>query len=191
MRSQKPGLIAKQVVRLLAALGLAWSVAAHAQLIQTDLPLGDGPDPYAEPVRNMVAGIVGYSRWPEDLRTVRLCVVGPTDHTDRLDTRSLARGRLLRPAQVAAADASAANCDAVYLGRLSLVEQRRIADSLQGAAVLTIAENDPGCRSRAMFCLLFEADGLSFRVNLDAVSRSQIRIDPRVLRMGAEARSTA
>ena len=36
-------------------------------------------------------------------------------------------------------------------------------------------------------CLLFQADSLSFRMNLDALSRSGVRIDPRVLRMGGRA----
>ena len=85
--------------------------------------------------------------------------------------------------------ASSAGCEIVYIGRLSLEQQRAITDRLRGTAVLTIAENDPACRSRAMFCLLFEAEALNFRLNIDAVANSQIRIDPRVLRMGAGGRT--
>ena len=49
--------------------------------------------------------------------------------------------------------------------------------------MVTIAEADPGCRSQAMFCLLPGKDDLSFELNIDAVARSGVAIDPRLLRM--------
>lgn len=169
---------------LLVLLGLSLAASATSQVSRIDLPLGDGADPYAAPVARMVSSIVEYSRWPDARQNVRLCVVGPVDHADLLNDGPLSRGRTLRATRISAGSVSAANCDAVYLGRMGLTDQRQIATSLMGAAVLTIAENDPACRSRAMICLLFESSGLSFRINLDSVSRSQVRIDPRVLRMG-------
>lgn len=149
------------------------------------LPLGDEADPYAAAVARLARAVVQYSRWPGEPRALRACVVGPTDHAD-----DLLAGKEIASVGVTASRRSveavqAAECDIFYIGRLGIEEQRLVTDRMRGEAVLTIAENDPACRSRAMFCLLFEADALSFRLNIDAVANSQMRVDPRVLRLGA------
>ena len=74
-------------------------------------------------------------------------------------------------------------CDALYIGDLTLPAMRQVTARVRGRPVVTIAEADPACRSEAMFCLVFEAQRLSFQMNLDAISRSSVRVDPRVLRM--------
>lgn len=149
------------------------------------MPLGNEPDPYGPAVAKTVHAIVMYTRWPGDPATLRACVVGPTDHADDLLAGKHVTSVGVRAFRSEAADVKSASCEIVYLGRLSLEQQRSVTDSVRGGAVLTIAENDPACRSRAMFCLLFQADSLSFRLNVDAVASSKVRIDPRVLRIGA------
>jgi len=151
----------------------------------TGMPLGDEADPYAAAVARLTRAVVQYSRWPGEPRALRACVVGPTDHAD-----DLLGGKEVASVGVTASRRSveavrAAECDIVYIGRLGIEDQRLVTNRMRGEAVLTIAENDPACRSRAMFCLLFEADALSFRLNIDAVANSQMRVDPRVLRLGA------
>ncbi len=131
----------------------------------------------------MVRGIVQYSRWPDNPRRLRACVVGPADHAeDLIEGRQVAAvGVDVVRRDVASVQPS--ECQIVYLGRLGIDDARIVTARMRGHAVLTIAENDPACRSRAMFCLLFEAQSLSFRLNIDAVSQSQVRVDPRVLRL--------
>jgi hypothetical protein len=131
----------------------------------------------------MVRGIVQYSRWPDNPRRLRACVVGPADHAE-----DLIEGREVTAVGVDVVRRDVASvkpdeCQIVYLGRLGIDDARIVTARMRGHAVLTIAENDPACRSRAMFCLLFEAQSLSFRLNIDAVSQSQVRVDPRVLRL--------
>lgn len=160
-------------------------LASTAQPTPAGLPLGDEADPYSAVVARLVRAIVQYSRWPGDQRKLRACVVGPADHAD-----DLLAGKQVSTIGVSVVkrgvDAvGASDCDIVYLGRLALDDQRLVTARMRGEAVLTIAENDPACRSRAMFCLLFEAEALSFRLNIDSVANSQVRVDPRVLRLGA------
>lgn len=75
------------------------------------------------------------------------------------------------------------SCDALYLGDLDLETLRQWTALARGAPVATIAESDPACSSEAMFCLVFMPDAMAFDLNIDAVSRSGVRVDPRVLRM--------
>ena len=89
----------------------------------------------------------------------------------------------LRPSHVAAQPAALAGCDVVYIGSVPLPAQRQLTAAVRGRGVLTIAENDPGSSSEAMFALTYKPGGLSFRLNIDAVSRSGLRVDPRVLRV--------
>lgn len=166
-----------------AALAWAASAPAEAQVARAGQTLDDGPNPYDRPLARTIVSIVQYSRWPTERQVVRLCIAGPSEYGERFKVQPLSGGRELRPVSVPPTALGPARCDVVYLGRLSLDEQRRIMATLLGTPVLTIAENDPACRSRAMVCLLFEANEMSFRINVDAISRSQVRIDPRVLRM--------
>ena len=178
------GTLPRRLVAAAACLGLL-SAPVHAEtLVRAGLPLAKGPDPYGPAVARLVGSIAEYSRWPDERNTLRLCVAGPTEHADRLGGRTVSQSKTITRLRVDTPDLSS-NCDVVYLGRLSLEEQRRITTGLLGQPVLTISENDPACRSRAMICLLFEAEALSFRLNIDAVSRSKVRIDARVLRLAA------
>ena len=149
------------------------------------MPLGNEPDPYGAAVAKTVNAIAMYTRWPDNPAVLRACVVGPADHADDLLAGKYVAASGVRSVRSVASDVRPAACEIVYIGRLSLDQQRAVTDSVRGGAVLTIAENDPACRSRAMFCLMFQADSLSFRLNIDAVADSQIRVDPRVLRIGA------
>lgn len=167
----------------LALLALCPNVADANELQPVGLELGSGADPYAPAVARMVRSIAEFTSWQGDDRRIRLCILGPTDHADEIVEAPLSGGRRLVPVRYANPAASIADCEAIYIGRMSLEDQRRIAGQAMGRDVLTIAENDPACRSHAMFCLLFQANSLSFRLDTDAVSRSGVRVDPRVLRL--------
>jgi hypothetical protein len=55
--------------------------------------------------------------------------------------------------------------------------------SIRDQPVLSIAEADPACRGGTIFCLRVLPDRVGFQLSIDAVSRSAVRIDPRVLRI--------
>jgi YfiR/HmsC-like len=112
-----------------------------------------------------------------------LCVAGPAQHAAQIGNQRLSDGRQVVRRNVAAQPAALNGCDAVYIGSLPLATQRQLTSAVRGRGVLTIAENDPGSSSEAMFALTFKPAGLSFRLNIDAVSRSGLRVDPRVLRV--------
>lgn len=153
------------------------------------LPLNAGPNARAEATAHVVASILTYSRWPSPPIPVRLCVIGPAEHADNFAGLILPQGigprgtRVERYDLAPGASSMATTCDAVYIGRLPLPAMRVVTAAARGQAIVTIAESDPDCRSEAMFCLIHAPDALSFRINLDAVSRSTVRIDPRVLRI--------
>lgn len=173
-----------RVLPPLALLAATLPIIAGASTTPAALPLGSGPDRYALGTARTVASILIYSRWPAQPDPVRLCVVGPADHAGRLDGQILPNGATIKRRDLAINTLDLAGaCDALYIGKLALPAMRQLTARVRGEPVLTIAESDPNCRSEAMFCLLYRPDALSFQMNLDAISRSAVRIDPRMLRM--------
>ena len=159
------------------------SLAAGLPTTPASLPIGPGPEARADGTARIVASILSYSRWPAAPSPVRLCVIGAADYAAQLDLSLPQGGRVERRNYPAGATGLGSACDTIYIGKLAMPAMRQVTASVRGMAVVTIAEADPGCGSQAMFCLLQVPGSLSFRMNLDAVSRSTVRIDPRVLRM--------
>lgn len=165
--------------QLLAPLALASGAGPQP----ASLPLGAGQDRLELAVHRTVEAIFDFTRWPRRPDPVRLCIVGPTRIGTRLDGLHLSDGRQVVRFELPSGADLRGRCDALYLGQLDLSAMRAAAAHVRGAGVVTIAEADPGCRSQAMFCLLPGKDDLSFELNIDAVARSGVAIDPRLLRM--------
>ncbi len=147
------------------------------------MTVGESGDTQAAGVARMIQTMVDYSRWPVRSDPVRLCVVGAARHAGRFDRLALADGRETSRRAVSAASAGSAGCDVVYLGQMDMAAMRQVTATVRNKPILSIAEADPLCRSQAMFCLTFEPRALSFQLNIDAVSRSAVKVDPRVLRL--------
>lgn len=148
-------------------------------------------------VRQVVLGIISFTRWPTPPAKVRLCVVGNTDYARDLlvppsspqsASRSIAQSSGGAPPveaqRMSAADpAMGSSCDAVYLGAVSDTERRQILANLAGHPVLTISERNDSCTLGTMFCLNVDADRVTFDINLDTVARSGVRVHPNVLKL--------
>ena len=175
--------------RLRAALLALAAVPVLGTADASLVPVAGGAnDPYAVPVGRIVQSITEYTTWPSRQNPVTLCVVGPAAHAERLDGLRLADGRLIERRIVAAAAFMPAACDTLYIGRLAMPEMRALTAKARGRGVLTIAEGDPDCRSQAMFCLLYTPTAVTFRMNIDAIARSGLKVDPRVLRISQGGR---
>lgn len=160
------------------------AVLAVPPTTPASVPLGGGPDRQDAGAARMVGNILEYTRWPSPKEQIDLCVVGSPTYGSRLGAIVLGNGLPVARQDVSPdAGSLPGACDALYLGNLDLERMREWTARVRGAPVVTIAEQDPACSSEAMFCLLFQPDAMAFELNVDAVSRSGVRIDPRVLRM--------
>lgn len=168
----------------LAAMLLAACPAWAQSVTPANVPLGPGEERVTEGTARLVSSLFAYVRWPERPQPVRLCVAGPALYAGRIGSATIPGDGPIAVRTVAAGSPDeAASCDALYVGGLNPAATARAIAAVRGRPVITIAENDPTCQSEAMFCLLYGADAISFRLNVDAVSRSAVRVDPRVLRM--------
>lgn len=156
------------------------SVQAASQAI-----VEDGADGMTRTVNRMLGGIVSYVRWPGDHPAGArvMCVVGTPRLTDRLQP-TMPGGAPVAVRRTSASAAMGSGCDILFIGRMQVVERQRLIAWVRGRAVLTVTDDDPACAQGAMFCLAARNTTLGFSVNLDAVARGQLRVDPRVLKIG-------
>lgn len=133
----------------------------------------------------MIGGIIAYSRWPAPTNPVRMCVAGRASHASGFDEIEQSAGRPVRLQYIPTTTMPVA-CDVLYLGAMPPASRMRLIAATRNQPILSIIEQDPDCRSGAMICLDIGATAQTFRLSIDAVSRSKVRIDPRVLRIAGE-----
>ena len=157
------------------------SVQAASQTI-----VEDGVNGPTRAVNRMVGGIISYARWPNGSTGTRiLCVVGTPQLTNRIAPSIPGQGgTVVVRRTTAAAVSSGEDCDILFLGRMAVADRKQLIAWVRGRPVLTISDDDPTCIYGAMFCLTRRAAAFSFSVNLDAIGRGPLRVDPRVLKIG-------
>jgi len=136
-----------------------------------------------------VLGIISYTHWPESKATLRVCLPGG-DNPNAANIRTVVdKVNLGRKIVVRTTPTDpVGTCDVVYFPAMSIGEAGQALRPLGGTPVLTIGEGGAFCSAGGMFCLLLGDGGAAddasgFAVNLDATSRSTLRIDPQVLRL--------
>lgn len=159
----------------LCSPALAGDEAARA-LVQADSGLGTPA---------LVGAILGYTAWPGSSRTLTLCVSRGAAEAGAI-LAQLEGLKLRWPMQGRSIEADTpppGGCDAVYFEGWDAQAQRQALHGLAGRPVLSIGRGAEFCSDGGLFCLAPGAGGLRFEVNLDAVSRSGLRVHPQVLRL--------
>jgi len=132
----------------------------------------------------ILSGIIGYARWPAPLEKYRFCSAGEQRHQqDIQDNLNPIDGHSLIFRQIGDESGWVANCDILYLGPMSAAERRSLLSKAIGHPILTISEDDSLCADATMFCLAKQGEDVRLRANLDTISRSTIRINPKVLQL--------
>ncbi|HHQ4563620.1 TPA: YfiR family protein, partial [Aeromonas veronii] len=97
-----------------------------------------------------------------------------------------ANGRTVQVHRYEASDpAISDHCDVLYLGVLDEPTRIALFARLQGHPVLSISEYNHDCSTSSVFCLQTSPDSVRvrFKVNLDALALSGVRVHPAVLKL--------
>ena len=138
---------------------------------------------------SVVEGIVSYTKWPVDLKQVRLCIVGEGPSAKEL-LKSGALGtlgstqRAIEVQRAANADDGIQDCQVMYFSARYTTKQRATLNRYVARPFLTIGEGAEFCSDGGMFCVDADESTGRFGVNLDAVARSGLRVNPQVLSLG-------
>ncbi len=145
-----------------------------------------------EEVKRTVLGIMSYTRWVPPPTPINLCIVGPTKHSvllEKLDAFD-SMNKIVVTKQNYDVTVLSTQCDAIYFGDISPVEQQKIVAARQSKPILLLSENNQNCELGSSFCLNLETSPITFTVNLDSLTRSGVRVDPNVLLLGRKKRAT-
>ncbi len=166
----------------LIVMGASASVASTGLVAETRV----APGQHDAVVVRTVGGMISYTSWPEPRPVLQFCISGATSYTGALQRVSRSAGRQVS-AQAIVPGSTAQGCDVLYLGAMDAAARQRMMRAIRDRPVLSIAESDPNCRGGTIFCLQILPDRIGFRLSIDAVSRSAVRVDPRVLRVALPA----
>lgn len=149
--------------------------------LTTENPVFAAPAGQDSAVRDMVSGIVSYTRWPSPSGKPTLCIFASSAYVSTLNGGN-PDARPYAPVTVQnEQEALAARCDAIFFGRESAEQQQQIINHFQPRPLLTIAGQNTDCIIGSAFCLQIHSQRVTFSVNLDALSRSGVRVNPDVL----------
>lgn len=141
-------------------------------------------------VAQTVNGILSYSRWPAGTASsaLTLCIVPPVKYAAQLTPDGSAfSGRSLKILTLPIdSPLLTSECNAIYSGSTTAGQQADLHQRLEGHAILTIGEQDDTCALLNAFCLVITAQHTGFKLNLDTLSRSGVRVNPAVLQLARE-----
>jgi hypothetical protein len=170
-------------IRLLSAVVVfvAACVAppAQSQSVTSANPVAENRD---DDVARIVTGIISFTRWPADPPVIRLCVATPAVYADNITARTPANpARQIVNGRYPLGDMHLeTDCDVIYVEQGNEAAQR-LFQHLAGHPVLSIGGDDDACTMGSLFCLTHARGVLSFAANLDAIARSGLRVNPKVL----------
>jgi hypothetical protein len=166
--------------RGICVLVLCLLIRASSAFAQDLVPAGhDAPTTVARSVLD----IISFARWPTQPDAYRLCVAGQTTYLRdmAIDTATVS-GHPVRSRDLELRDDSMLSaCDVVYIGAVMDATRKQLLGNAAGQPILTIDEAGASCSNGAMFCLRVHDNRVSFGIDLDAISRSEVRINPNVL----------
>ncbi|WP_309368457.1 YfiR family protein [Rouxiella aceris] len=138
-------------------------------------------------VSKTVLGILSFSSWPSrpPPNTLRLCVIQPVTYAAGLvSSNKNITGKTLEVSTQLLNNATlSSSCDAIYSGLMTAEQQQNLYNSISGHAILTLSENDSACALANAFCLIINPGHIDFKLNLETLSRSGVRVNPNVLQL--------
>lgn len=169
-------LTALTLAGLLGASALKARAAAREDAVRTRMVL------------SIVNGIIHYTRWPNLGGKLEVCLIGESDYFSLFDRLSAPIQEVVGvPAtfvRIKKPEEAVSQCNLIYVGRWKEYDTRQLLSTLAGQPILSIGEEREFCSMGGMFCLDLNDPGeVHFSTNLDAISRSKVRVNPQVLRL--------
>lgn len=133
----------------------------------------------------IVSGILNYTAWPGPSRGLTVCITRNSREANELVQQlelNKSRHQLVLK-RIEADSPLPDSCDLVYFEAWSNSAMRQALRKLDHKPVLTIGHEPDFCSDGGLFCLSKAGNSTRFEVNLDAVTRSGLRVNAQVLRL--------
>jgi hypothetical protein len=140
----------------------------------------------------IVLGVINYTRWPQLDSSIRVCLLGESENFEGIRQLSPLTQKMTGYPSTFSTPANdhklALSCDLLYVGKMSDEGVKTLLGHTANRPILTIGESKDFCSQGGMFCLNAESSegSAGFAVNLDAISRSKLHVNPQVLRLSSK-----
>lgn len=129
---------------------------------------------------SLILAVISYSKW-SNVSQPTLCVIDNSVATLAFQNQTKASAYNFHIVSVTSANFSKTQCQAVYFSGFSAQQQQNFINNYPQKNLLSFSDNNSDCEIGSTFCLYTRRGNMTFNVNLDALSRSGVHIDPRVL----------
>ena len=125
--------------------------------------------------------IISYSQF-ENSPTTNLCVFDQSGLHQRFVDYAQSQRFLYTISLVNSAQWSQKSCDIVFFADQTPQQQQQLINTRRKPQLLSFSQHNLECEVGSSFCLYTKKDQSSaFKVNLDSLTHSKVRVDPRVL----------
>ena len=137
---------------------------------------------YAVSAHNMfiiTLSILSYAKW--NTPTPALCVIDNPNYAVQFNQALRLHGYHYKISSIRLNELEKSSCNAIFLSTFSPKEEQKIIYSQRPDPPLSFSSSNQDCEMGSAFCLYTQNSKTSFKVNLDSLSQSKVRVDPRVL----------
>lgn len=137
---------------------------------------------YAVSAHNMfiiTLSILSYAKW--NTPTPALCVIDNPNYAVQFNHALRLHGYHYKISSIRLNELEKSSCNAIFLSTFSPQEEQKIIYSQRPDPPLSFSSTNQDCEMGSAFCLYTQNNKTSFKVNLDSLSQSKVRVDPRVL----------
>ena len=135
-------------------------------------------------VPNIVYSILSYAKWSK--ASPSICIINNHELADKFlaAQTSFQNYKIIN---LNISNLKSTQCDSIVFSTFSSREEQQILNSTVNFPSLSISTNNSQCEEGSAFCLYRKNQQLSFKINLESLSRSKVHIDPRVLLLAKQA----
>lgn len=124
--------------------------------------------------------ILSYAKWHTSVQTPSFCVIDNHSLANQFKTVSQQYNQNYQIHSIGLNDLNSTTCQVIFFSTLTPQQEQSTLNN-QAQPALSFSNNNIACEVGSAFCLYKRNQLTSFKVNLDSLSQSKVRIDPRVL----------
>lgn len=128
----------------------------------------------------LTLSILSYSSW-NDTAVPNLCIFDANENTAAIFSKYV-RQYNMKYRVFYMTNNDTTKCNILYFSSISsFIQQKNYWTNHLPINTLIFVANDGSCENGSSFCLYKKNEKVTFNINLDAVGRSHVHVDPRIL----------
>lgn len=121
--------------------------------------------------------ILSYVKW--NISSPNLCVIDNPTAANQFQQINKQLKYQYTISSIKLDSVESSNCNAIFFTHTPIASQQQF---LNRYSLLSFSTNNKDCELGSAFCLISKVNGeTSFKINLDALTRARVHVDPRVL----------